>query len=122
MTRYAAIVGDDLVYESMTTSPNRFVQSTLGPTRNAWNVVYVQMPGEREWKMAFRLRVAQETEARRDANRPPSPKPVEPAAPTAANDTTRRSLPEGPLLAPQLRLDAEERRRSYRRAEDLLLD
>jgi len=45
MTRYAAIVGDDLVYESMTTSPNRFVQMTLGSARNAWEVVYIQMPG-----------------------------------------------------------------------------
>ncbi|MTW12427.1 hypothetical protein GM658_17605 [Pseudoduganella eburnea] len=44
MTRYGAIVGDDLVHDCMTTSPNRFVQSTLGSARNAWNVAYVQMP------------------------------------------------------------------------------
>ncbi len=122
MTRYAAIVGDNLVYESMTTSPNRFVQSTLGPARNAWNVVYVQMPGEHEWKMAFRLRVEQEAEARRNAKRAPTPKPAEPAMRTSATEPTPRSLPDGPLLAPKLRPDAEERRRSYRRAEDLLLD
>lgn len=122
-TRYAAIVGDDLVYESMTMSPNKFVQSTLGSARNAWHVVYVQMPGEREWKMAFRLRCEQEAEAGRGANRAPPPKPIQPPAPAAsAALPVARSLPDGPLLVPKLRPDAEERRRSYRRAEDLLLD
>jgi len=122
ITRYAAIVGDDLVYESMTMSPNQFAQATLGSARNAWNVVYVQMPGQREWKMAFRLRCAQETEARNKANRIASPKPAEPPLAAATMETPPRSLPDGPLLAPRLRPDAEERRHSYRRAEDLLLD
>jgi len=122
MTRYAAIVGDDLVHDCMTMSPNRFVQSTLGSARNAWNVVYVQMPGTREWKMAFRLRCEQEAEARRNANRAPPPKPVEAAAPAAIAAPPPRSLPESPLLAPKLRPDAKERRLTYRRAEDLLLD
>lgn len=121
-TRYAAIVGDDLVYESMTMSPNQFVQSTLGSARNAWNVVYVQMPGQREWKMAFRLRCAQEAEARRHSSHVPPPKPAEAHLPAVTADPPPRALPASPLLAPKLRPDAEERRRSYRRAEDLLLD
>jgi hypothetical protein len=122
MTRYAAIVGDDLVHECMTMSPNRFVQSTLGSARNAWNVVYVQMPGTREWKMAFRLRCEQESEARRNASHLTLPVAAEAPAPRASAEPQPRCLPDGPLLAPKLRADAAERRLSYRRAEDLLLD
>ncbi|WP_426165752.1 hypothetical protein [Pseudoduganella sp. R-34] len=116
-TRYAAVVGDDLVYESMTISPNRFAQMTLGSARNAWEVVYVQMPGQREWKLALRLRYALEADERRAANRPATP-PSAVAPPPAAP----RNLPIATLHAPQLRPDCEERRKAYRRAEDLLLD
>ena len=81
------------------------------------------MPGEREWKMAFRLRCEQQAEAGRSANRVPPPKPIEPPTPAASTALPApRSLPDGPLLAPKLRPDAAERRHSYRRAEDLLLD
>ena len=116
-TRYAAVVGDDLVYESMTISPNRFAQMTLGSARNAWEVVYVQMPGQREWKLALRLRYALGADERRAANRPATP-PSAVAPPPAAP----RTLPIATLHAPQLRPDCEERRKAYRRAEDLLLD
>ncbi|KQZ40912.1 hypothetical protein [Duganella sp. Root1480D1] len=115
ITRYAAVVGDDLVYEGMTVSPNRFAQMTLGSARNAWEVVYVQLPGQREWKLALHLRRALEANERQKAKRPAAPAP----APTAAPP---RVLPAGVLLAPKLRPDFEERRQIYRRAEDLLLD
>lgn len=106
-TRYAAIVGDDLVYNAMTMSPNQFVQMTLGSSRNAWDVIQVQLPGERDWKPALRLRHALEAQARRSANKAAAPPQAQPAE---------------RLLAPQLRQDAKERRTTYRRAEDLLLD
>lgn len=124
MTRYAAIVGDDLVYESMTTSPNRFVQMTLGSARNAWEVVYIQMPGQREWKQAFRLRYALEADERRAANRPATPALAPTLAPPrpAPSAAPQRTLPAGVQHATQLRPGCEERRKTYRRAEDLLLD
>lgn len=117
-TRYAAVVGDDLVYEAMTTSPNRFAQMTLGSARNAWEVVYIQMPGQREWKLALRLRYALEADARRAAKHPPAPARSQPSPPPAP----QRAVPAGVLPAPQLRPDCEERRKAFRRAEDLLLD
>jgi len=106
-TRYATIVGDDLVYNAMTMSPNQFVQMTLGSARSAWDVIQVQLPGEREWKPARRLRHALEAQARRSANKVAAPPQEQPAE---------------SLLAPQLRQGAEERRKAHRRAEDLLLD
>lgn len=123
-TRYAAVVGDDLVCESMTISPNQLAQMTLGSARNAWEVVYIQMPGQREWKLALRLRHAMEADERRAAYRCAKPTPAPAAAPQRASPPSppSRTLPAGALLAPQLRPDNEERRKAYRRAEDLLLD
>ncbi|WP_426340118.1 hypothetical protein ACN9MZ_28365 [Pseudoduganella sp. S-14] len=43
--------------------------SRLGSTRRAWDAIYIQMPGSREWPLALRLRYAQEAEARRAAYR-----------------------------------------------------
>jgi hypothetical protein len=70
------------------------------------------MPGQREWKLALRLRYALEADERRAANRPATP-------PSAV---APRTLPIATLHAPQLRPDCEERRKVCRRAEDLLLD
>jgi hypothetical protein len=147
VTRYAAIVGDDLVHNGMTMSPNRFAQMSLGSVRNAWHAIRVLLPGEREWKLALRLRYAAEAQARRSANRPAAGAPTAPAVacgalpvvpptpitaptstPSALASPVARALPKTPALpadmlyVPQLRPDAEERRRSHRRAEDLLLD
>ena len=69
VTRYAEIVGDDLVHEGTTMSPNQFVQMSLGSTRSAWHAIRIQMPGSREWVLALRLRCAADAEARR-AKRP----------------------------------------------------
>lgn len=69
MTRYADIIGDDLVHQGMIMSPNQFVQMSLGSTRSAWHAIRIQMPGCREWTLALRLRHAQEAEARRAAYR-----------------------------------------------------
>ena len=65
VTCYADIVGDDLVHNGAIMSPNQFVQMSLGSTRSAWHAIHIQMPGSREWKLALRLRHAQEAEARR---------------------------------------------------------
>lgn len=134
-TRYAAIVGDDFVHDGMAMSPNQFAQMTLGSTRSAWHAIRVQLPGEREWKLALRLRYAAEAQARHCTNRPaataatPSTTPVPASAAALAKSPSAGlaapkapALPAEVLYVPHLRPDAEERRRSYRRAEDLLLD
>ncbi|HEY0587471.1 MAG TPA: hypothetical protein VGD52_15145 [Pseudoduganella sp.] len=122
ITRYAAVVGDDLVFETLLTSPNRFAQMTLGSARNAWEVVYIQMPGQREWKLALRLRQELEADERRPAGGPAKLSPAAPPLQAWPSPAPKRSLPAGALLAPQLRPDCAERRKVYRRAEDLLLD
>jgi hypothetical protein len=68
-THYATIVGDELIYEGVSMSPNQFATASLGTVRNAWEAILVQLPGERDWKPATRLRYAAEAQARRIANR-----------------------------------------------------
>ena len=120
---HAEIVGDELVCNAMSMSPNQFVKASLGRVRNAWEAIYVQMPGERQWKNATRLRYEAAAQARRLQQRDAATSIV--AAPPGFPSQPRQAAPvlqDGKLLLPQLRPDCEERRRTYRRAEDLLLD
>jgi hypothetical protein len=66
---FAAIVGGELIYEGVSMSPNQFARASLGTVRNAWEAILVQLPGERNWTPASRLRYFAEAEARRKANR-----------------------------------------------------
>ncbi|WP_028102699.1 hypothetical protein [Pseudoduganella violaceinigra] len=117
-TRYAAIVGDDLVHHGMLMSPNQFAQMTLGSTRSAWQAIQIQMPGTREWTPATRLRQTQEAPARGgDHHAAAQAQTPAPAPPPCA-----RALPPEDHFAPRLRPDRQERRMASRRAEDLLLD
>jgi hypothetical protein len=68
-THYATVVGDELVYEGVSMSPNQFASASLGVVRNAWEAVYVQLPGASDWVAAKRLRHAAQAQARRRANR-----------------------------------------------------
>lgn len=123
-TRYAAVVGDDLVYNAMCLSPNQFAQQAIGAVHNAWSAIYIQMPGERAWTQAQRLRRALR-ESERLASLPHLPRrsqPPAPPPPDVGQPSAMRALPRDALLTPQLRYDRVERRHAYRRAEDLLLD
>lgn len=44
-TYYATIVGDQLLVEGVSMSPNQFATASLGTVRNAWEAIYVQLPG-----------------------------------------------------------------------------
>lgn len=66
---FATIVGDELVYENLSMSPNQFARASLGMVRNAWEAIFVQLPGEKDWKRATRLRFAAAAQAQRLANR-----------------------------------------------------
>ena len=66
---FADIVGGELIYEGMSMSPNQFARASLGTVRNAWKAILVQLPGERSWTPASRLRYSVEAAARRNAYR-----------------------------------------------------
>lgn len=53
---YATVVGDELIFEGQSMSPNQFATACLGTVRNAWEAIFVQIPGDRDWKRATRLR------------------------------------------------------------------
>ncbi|WP_154668265.1 hypothetical protein [Pseudoduganella violaceinigra] len=66
---FATVVGDEIIYNSLSVSPNQFATASLGTVRNAWEAIYVQLPGERDWKPAVRLRYAAAAQAQRLDNR-----------------------------------------------------
>lgn len=104
-------------------SPNQFVKAALGQVRNAWEAIYVQMPGERQWKHATRLRYEAAAQARRAQNRDAAVSAAAEARPAPLQQRLAApGLQDGKVLVPQLRPDRAERRCTYRRAEDLLLD
>ena len=120
---HAEIVGDELVCNAMSMSPNQFVKAALGQVRNAWEAIYVQMPGERQWKHATRLRYEAAAQARRAQNRDATASAAAEARPAPLQQRLAApGLQDGKVLVPQLRPDRAERRCTYRRAEDLLLD
>lgn len=53
---FATVVGDELIYEGQSMSPNQFSTACLITVRNAWEAIFVQLPGEQDWKRATRLR------------------------------------------------------------------
>lgn len=64
---FAEVIGCRLVHDSQCFSPNQFVTASLGNVGNAWNLIYVQLPGESDWTQARRLRYEIEAHARRTA-------------------------------------------------------
>lgn len=49
---YAEVVGDRLMYNGRSVSPNQFVAACSDTVRNAWVEINVLMPGEKSWKLA----------------------------------------------------------------------
>jgi hypothetical protein len=52
----AHVDGNEILYEGLSVSPNRFVAACAGAPRNAWREIRVLVPGERYWKPAYMLR------------------------------------------------------------------
>ena len=50
-------------------SPNQFATASLGTVRNAWEAIFVQIPGERDWKRATGLRYLAEMQKRKAGQR-----------------------------------------------------
>ncbi|KQV47484.1 MULTISPECIES: hypothetical protein [unclassified Duganella] len=53
---FAEVVGDSLVYQGQLTTPNQFVAEVAGTARNAWEVLWLRLPGQRYWKNARFIR------------------------------------------------------------------
>lgn len=83
---YARVEGDQIIHKGKSVSPNQFAQSFARATRNAWSDLYVRRPGDKQFKLACRLRseVAQQEVARA----------AQPAAPVAV-----ASIPETTVMA-----------------------
>ncbi|UTY57591.1 hypothetical protein [Massilia sp. erpn] len=52
----AEVIGNQLLYEGMPTSPNRFLRLFRGIPRNAWEELCIRFPGEKHWRRAKELR------------------------------------------------------------------
>ena len=53
---YALVVGDQILHNGKSVSPNQFAQSFARSTRNAWTDLYVRRPEDKQFKIAQRLR------------------------------------------------------------------
>ena len=53
---YARVEGDQIIHDGRPVSPNQFAQSFARTTRNAWTDLYVRRPGDKQFKLACRLR------------------------------------------------------------------
>jgi len=53
---YARVVGDVVVYNGQPTTPNKFAAEVAQTARNAWETVWLRLPGQRYWKCAAVVR------------------------------------------------------------------
>lgn len=53
---YAEVIGDHIIHQGRSVSPNQFARSFARSMRNAWIDLSVRLPGERHYTIASRLR------------------------------------------------------------------
>lgn len=137
---YAEVIGDAIVHLGEPVSPHEFICRCKGISRSAWAEVSLLFPGENHWKRADVYR--------RELVRPPMPQakptpapiapPLQPAPKfSAVPPPSAHRLPRVPPIPTQARLQPDvhalaaadrellqspDRRKGYRRQEDLLLD
>jgi hypothetical protein len=61
---FANVVGDSLMYQGHPTTPNQFAAEVAGTARNAWEVLWLRLPGQRYWKNARFVRNEQSGSSR----------------------------------------------------------
>ncbi|NVM75702.1 hypothetical protein FHW83_001489 [Duganella sp. SG902] len=64
---YARVVGDEIIHKGKAVTPNQLAQSFARSMRNAWMDLSVRRPGDKQFKMAHRLRL----ELARQVTQPP---------------------------------------------------
>jgi hypothetical protein len=55
---YAAIEGDELVYNGKPISPSTLTNIIAGSSRNAWRDLWIKRPGDTDWSLADELRAS----------------------------------------------------------------
>jgi len=53
---YAEVIGDQIIHQGRSVSPNQFARSFARSMRNAWIDLSIRRPGERNYTIASRLR------------------------------------------------------------------
>ncbi len=65
---YARVVGDEIIHKGKSVTPNEFAQSFARSMRNAWKDLSIRRPQDKQFKMAYRLRL----DLAEQGNPPPS--------------------------------------------------
>lgn len=55
-TFHAAVVGDQIIYDGKRVSPAGLVNQLAATKRNAWNHIWLLLPGEKLWRSAQSMR------------------------------------------------------------------
>lgn len=84
-SHYARVEQDAIMFEGRSVSPHQMTRSIAGAGRNAWKVLWVRLPGERQWKSAGQMR--------RECERQQAAQPASPAeAMQAASECMARTM------------------------------
>ncbi|MQA23761.1 hypothetical protein GEV01_30015 [Rugamonas sp. FT103W] len=124
---YARVEGDKIIHNGHAVSPNQFAQSFARSTRNAWQDLFIRRPGDKNFKIACRLRdelaAAAKAAAPALAARPATEAmPIPAAASTATLPAPPPSPPTAALprnTDPAPGWDLPERRKFRYRLEDV---
>ncbi|XLZ69495.1 hypothetical protein ABT364_23630 [Massilia sp. SR12] len=142
---YAEVIGDAIMHLNEPVSPHEFICRCKGISRSAWAEVSLLFPDENQWKRATTQRRELARLPAPQAAPAPAPAPAPAALPAAQPAPTFSSvlppptqrLPRVPPIPTQARLQPDaharaaavkemlepsDRRKGYRRQEDLLLD
>ena len=139
---YAEVIGDNIVHLGEAVSPHEFICRCKGISRSAWAEVSLLFPGENRWLRADDHRRGlsrQPAPQVGTASSPPLSPPEQPVQPKFSTvlPPLRPRLPRVPPISTQARLQPDfqaiadqdgtalgspDRRRGYRRQEDLLAD
>ncbi len=90
---YAYVEGDQLIHNGRPVSPNRFAQSFARTTRNAWTDLFVRRPGDKQFKLADRLRQELADQVKVPVQ-PPAPPSSDPASLVLAALLTQVAAPK----------------------------
>jgi hypothetical protein len=138
---YAEVIGDHIVHLGEAVSPHEFICRCKGISRSAWAEVALLFPGENHWKRAddHRRALARQPEPQ-TVSAPATTLPLPEQAPPKFSSVLPPARPRLPRVLPiptQARLQPDiqklvaadeallktpNRRKGYRRQEDLLLD
>lgn len=89
MTFFAKVVDDEIIFRGRAVTPRKMTTEIAGDGRNAWRDLWVQLPDERNWANAARLRA--QINQRLD-NQPLSPAEAISEAAKAMNTTLSAAM------------------------------